>query len=99
MKVDALGLVVELTKSKRSWPMTELIKAHIAQARAGLPGAEEKAAEAIDLLFEYFLKAQVAGSYIDQRGINDQIVDASAQASTLYHLVVACTEVVDYCEQ
>ncbi|WP_244884536.1 AGE family epimerase/isomerase [Marinagarivorans algicola] len=84
--------------TKRSWPMTEVIKANIAQAKAGHKDGEERAAEAIDLLFTYYLDcAKVAGSWVDQRGANDEVVNDFAPASTLYHLMVACTEVVDYC--
>lgn len=84
-------------KTKRSWPMTEVIKANIAQARAGVEGAEERAAAAINILFSYYLDVPIAGSWIDQRGKNDEVLVNIAPASTFYHIIVACKEVADYC--
>ncbi len=84
--------------SKRSWPLTEVIKANIAQANAGHKECEARAGEAINTLFTYYLDAaSVAGSWIDQRGADDEVINDFAPASTLYHLMVACTEAVDYC--
>ena len=85
------------TQCKRSWPMTELIKANIAQARAGFSDCEAKAAQAVDLLFKYYLTVACDGSWLDQRGPEDEISCELAQASTLYHLMCACKELVDYC--
>lgn len=93
-ETDADGQV--LKSSKRCWPITELIKANIAQARAGHCEAEEHAAQAIDKLFEFFLCAQRPGAYVDQLGEDDKVLVGVAPASTLYHLVVAAAEVDDY---
>ncbi len=85
--------------TKRCWPMTEVIKANIAQARAGRDECEQRAADAIHTLFDYFLDVPVKGAYLDQRGADNEVVSAVAPASTLYHLVVACAEVSHYCSQ
>lgn len=84
-------------ETKRSWPMTELIKANIAQARTGQSVCEKQASQGIDTLFRYFLQVPVEGSWVDQRGKDNEVISHYAPASTLYHLVVACAEVVDYC--
>lgn len=84
-------------QTKRTWPMTEVIKANIAQARAGHTECELRAAEAINVLFAQYLEVPVRGSWVDQRGKNDEVINANAPASTLYHLIVACMDVVDYC--
>lgn len=81
---------------KRSWPMTELIKASIARARAGDAAAKTRAANAVDALFRFYLCGQVPGTYIDRRGADDEIITATAPASTLYHLVIAAAELADY---
>lgn len=85
-----------LGATKRSWPMTEVIKANIAQARAGNKACEGRAAAAIETLFTYYLTADIAGTYCDQRGANDEVLMESAPASTLYHLIVAAAEVHAY---
>lgn len=95
--IDENAQVTSRSKTKRCWPITELVKAHIAEARAGNSESQAQAAKAIELLFTYFVSAQLPGAYYDQRGENDQIINATTRASTLYHLVVACGEVSRYC--
>lgn len=85
-----------ITPSKRCWPMTELIKASIAQAREGREGCEENAANAIEALMAYYLQAPVPGAYIDRLDNQDQVLVDFAPASTLYHLIVAAAEVSAY---
>ena len=58
-QVTADGRVTEATK--RLWPMTELIKAAVSQARAGVPGAEAIAAKGIADLQRFYLTTPVAG--------------------------------------
>lgn len=95
-EVKADGSVIKATK--RCWPMTEYIKAGIAQARAGRPEGAEHAAVAIDKLFEYYIcNERDPGLYIDRRGANDEIIDEVTPASTLYHLIVAAAEASAYC--
>lgn len=85
-----------ITPSKRCWPMTELIKASIAQAREGREGCEANAAKAIDAMMAHFLQASVPGAYIDRLDAQDRVLVDVAPASTLYHLIVAAAEVSAY---
>lgn len=82
--------------NKRCWGITELIKASLVQARYGHPDAESIAVRAVDDLFTYYLCASTPGSYVDQRGINDEIVVDNAPASSLYHIIVAAIELQDH---
>lgn len=95
--IDSEATVTLHSGTKRCWPTTELIKAHIAQARAGDSQAEKLAVEAIEQLFTYFINAETVGGYCDQRGENNEVINANIAASTLYHLIVACGEVAQYC--
>lgn len=83
---------------KRCWGITELIKASLVQIRAGNPNAEAIAIKGVDDLFTYYLCASTPGSYVDQRGANDEVVVDVAPASTLYHLIVAAVELIDHCK-
>jgi len=85
-----------LDANKRCWGITELIKASLVQIRMGNPAAEAIAIKAVDDLFQYYLCASTPGAYVDQRGANDEVVMDMAPASTLYHLIVAATELSDH---
>lgn len=85
-----------LDNNKRCWGMTEFIKASLVQMRAGNPDAEAHTIKAVNDLFSYFLCASTPGSYIDQRGAEDEVVVDFAPASTLYHIIVAAMELTDY---
>jgi mannose-6-phosphate isomerase len=87
-----------LQHTKRCWGLTELIKASLVMAREGEPDAEARAASAVDALFRYYLCGTTPGSYVDQRGKNDEVVAAEAPASTLYHLIVLAQELMRYCD-
>lgn len=82
--------------NKRCWGITELIKASLVQIRNGHPEAEAIACKAVDDLFQYYLCASTPGSYVDQRGVNDEIVVDTAPASSLYHIIVAAMELQDH---
>jgi mannose-6-phosphate isomerase len=90
------GRVID--SKKRCWGITELIKASLVQIRAGNPKAEAIAIKGVDDLFDYYLCASTPGSYVDQRGAEDEVVVDVAPASTLYHLIVAAVELIDHCE-
>ncbi len=94
--VKANGDIMEPTK--RCWGITELIKASLVQIRTGNLAAEAVAIKAVDDLFNYYLCAPTPGSYVDQRGANDEVVVDLAPASSLYHLIVAAMELLDHCE-
>jgi hypothetical protein len=50
----------------------------------------------VNNLVDYYLCASTPGSYIDQRGTQNEVLVDFAPASTLYHLIVAATELVDH---
>lgn len=85
--------------SKRCWPMTELVKASIAQASAGKSECEALALKAIQELKATYLSVSTRGAYIDQLDADNNIVADVAPASTLYHLIVAAAEVCSYLEK
>lgn len=86
-----------LDQKKRCWGITELIKASLVMIRDGHPQAEAIAVKGIEDLFTYYLCASTPGSYVDQRGANDEVVVDVAPASTLYHIIVAAMELEDHC--
>ena len=92
--VAADGRIIDA--KKRCWGITELIKASLVQIREGNPKAEAIAIKAVDDLFTYYLCATTPGSYIDQRDEQNEIAVDFAPASTLYHLIVAATELQDH---
>ncbi|MBN7825369.1 AGE family epimerase/isomerase [Bowmanella dokdonensis] len=96
-EMDAQGRVVKA--SKRLWTVTELIKAHLAQADVGLQGAEEEAASSIQALIQYHLNTQVPGFYIERLDERNRPMDQPAPATSMYHLMMACREAVLYCNQ
>jgi len=77
-EVTADGAVINA--SKRLWPMTELIKASLAQAKAHPEQAaeyENNAAKGIDTLFNFYLDSDVTGS-VGQSDISSK--DASIES-------------------
>ncbi len=96
---DAVSYTGEvIDPNKRCWGITELIKASLVQIREGNSDAEAIAIKGVDDLFTYYLCASTPGSYVDQRGANDEVVVDVAPASTLYHLIVAAMELLDHFE-
>lgn len=117
-----------LATTKRCWPMTEFIKASLAQAKANplkRSEYEQHAADGISRLFEYYFDRKVTGyssgslvsnatstyphaslnesdlcsytgSYVDRLDVNNIVCDASAPASTLYHIMMAAIVASDY---
>lgn len=80
--------------SKRCWPMTEWLKAALAQDQA--VGSEHDyrsdALAAITGIQKYFLRPAQPGLYVDAIGAEGKIINDKAPASTLYHLMVAGME-------
>ena len=72
-----------LRQTRRTWPQTELIKAHLAN------GAYGEAARVTDMLLDSYLATQVPGLWVDQFDANGEPRAEVVPASTLYHLVVA----------
>ena len=72
-----------LRASRRTWPQTELIKAHLAQ------GAHDDAARVTDMVLASYLGTRVPGLWVDQFSASGEAHSDVVPASTLYHLVVA----------
>jgi len=77
--------------TKRLWVQTEVIKAHLAMAERGVPGARDMAAAVINALFP---------TYLTYEGLwNDQINSANANiaktipVSTFYHILCMAAEI------
>lgn len=85
-----------IASTKRMWPMTELLKASLVLAQWQPQIYEQKAADALALLFQYYIDPAPAGAYIDQLDGNNQVLSDVAPASTLYHLVIALVESTNY---
>lgn len=97
---DAEGLVVDALiddgcvhrSSRRSWPLTEAVKAEAAAAEAGDAAAAARAAHAIDRLLLVFLGRPVPGGWIDHVDAKGAPLVDGMPASTLYHVFLAAAE-------
>ncbi len=78
----------QLRLSRRTWPQTELIKAHLAN------GAHDDAARVTDMVLGSYLATRVPGLWVDQFDAAGQASADVVPASTLYHLVVAFEELL-----
>lgn len=81
-----------LKSTRRLWPQTELAKAWIALARAGVPGSADKAAAALEALHDIYLRPAPAGAWFDQVDASGRLISNRLPGSTLYHLFVAIVE-------
>lgn len=99
---SALGLLCdtvqygEQSKTLRSWPQTEYLKACIAQARAGHKDMEVQAARLIERIFETYLKTDIRGGWHDQLSSEGTVISTVMPTSTFYHWFCAAAEVSDY---
>ncbi len=104
--LDGSGLAVDecdrggrqVRHSRRAWPQTELIKAHITKAREGVPGAAEAAARVALAVLDTYLATDTPGLWMDQFDGDGRGVTDAAPASTLYHVVVAFRELLLFAE-
>lgn len=78
--------------SHRTWPMTEALKANVAETAAGRPGAAAKAAEVATLLHRHFLTAGHPGGWMDRLDADGAPAAPNMPASTLYHVLCAVDE-------
>jgi mannose-6-phosphate isomerase len=85
-------------RSRRAWVQTELIKAHLAMARRGVPGAGDRAAGVAAGCLSTYLATDVPGLWVDQFDAAGASMSRWAPASTLYHLVVAFRELLLFSE-
>lgn len=89
-ELDDTGRVVR--PSRRAWPQTELIKAQVAAARAGNPGAAEAAAGTAEAFLDSYLGTETPGLWMDQFDGSGAPMSADVPASTLYHVVLGFGE-------
>jgi mannose-6-phosphate isomerase len=100
--LDAGGLAIDecdrsgrqVRKSRRAWPQTELIKAHLTQAQRGVAGKAEAAAKVTTDFLDSYLATDIPGLWMDQYDEAGRGVTDAAPASTLYHVVVAFREMM-----
>jgi mannose/cellobiose epimerase-like protein (N-acyl-D-glucosamine 2-epimerase family) len=100
--LDARGLAVDeldrqgrqVRASRRAWPQTELIKAHLTMAERGHSGAADAAAAVTHAFFDTYLATEVPGIWMDQFDAEGRGVTPNVPASTLYHVVVAFRELL-----
>jgi mannose/cellobiose epimerase-like protein (N-acyl-D-glucosamine 2-epimerase family) len=104
--LDAQGFAIDecdrsgrqARRSRRAWPQTELIKAHLTKAREGRPGAAEAAADVTLEFLDSYLATEIPGLWMDQFDDQGRGISAFAPATTLYHVVVAFRELVLYAD-
>lgn len=77
-------------ESKRLWVQTEVIKAHLAMAESGTPGARDMAAATIEALFPTYLTPM--GMWNDQINACGANIAATIPVSTFYHILCMAAE-------
>ena len=87
---DAVGNVRKFTR--RCWPQTEIAKAWIAQAEAGVEGAAEEARMALVRMDRHYLHHPVVGGWYDQFDRDNRSLVDSIPASSFYHILCAVAE-------
>lgn len=85
---DKSGLIRQETK--RLWVQTEVIKAHLAMAERGVPGARDMAAATIDALFPTYLTPE--GLWHDQINACGTNIAKTIPVSTFYHILCMAAE-------
>lgn len=78
--------------SRRTWPMTEGIKANLAEAAMGRPGAVERAISLADRLHRHFLEGAALGGWMDRLDERSRPATDFMPASTLYHVLCMVDE-------
>jgi len=97
---DREGLIVDEvlidgshhTRSRRTWPTTEAIKANVVEAEWGREESEDKAARLAALLLQRFLAPAPAGGWIDRLDEDGKPATNFMPASTFYHVACAIDE-------
>jgi len=79
-------------RSRRTWPVTEALKANIVEAAAGRERAKERALALANILLGQFLTRDPAGGWIDRLDEHGQPATDVMPASTLYHVMCAINE-------
>lgn len=98
--VDEINVETLTTSGhKRCWPMTEWLKASLAQASTVGNNDYDyllDANVAVSGLMKHFIRNPAQGRYIDQLDTDNQVIGDTAPASTLYHLVMAGHEAINF---
>lgn len=89
----------QVRRSRRAWPQTELIKAHLTKARQGHPEAADAAAEITLSFLGSYLATEIPGLWMDQFDEHGVGVTRAAPATTLYHIFVAFRELILFAGQ
>lgn len=90
-EISAAGALKQPTR--RCWPQTELLKAHLARAESGQDGAAREMAEAaLAGLMEHYIAPAPRGGWIDRFDAKGAPAAEHVPASTLYHLFCAIAE-------
>lgn len=79
--------------SRRTWPQTEALKAHLAMWKAGDEDAAARAVTSFDILMDEYLTP--AGGWIDHYDSDGQVLAKDMPASTGYHVVLAFIELIN----
>lgn len=80
--------------SRRTWPQTEALKAHLATLEAGDAAAAARADLVLSSLFTDYLDGVPKGLWRDHFDGDGRMLAQDAPASTGYHIVLALTEYV-----
>jgi mannose-6-phosphate isomerase len=79
-------------RSRRTWPVTEAIKANLSEIALGRTAAVEKVIALTDRLHDRFLSRNPPGGWIDRLDENGRAATDVMPASTLYHVLCALDE-------
>lgn len=82
----------EMAVTARCWPQTEALKAAIAFEKAGLSVAADFKLAMLEILFEYYLDAPIAGGWYDQIDETGRICAPDMPSSTFYHIYCALAD-------
>jgi mannose-6-phosphate isomerase len=97
---DQAGLIVDevlidgshRTPSHRIWPVTEAIKANVAEALQGRGGTDGRTLALVTQLFDRYLTSRPVGGWIDRLDAHGAHATDFMPASSLYHLASAIDE-------
>ena len=78
--------------SRRTWPQTEALKAHLAMAERGDGYAAARAIMSFDVLMDEYLTPE--GGWIDHFDQNGHVIAQDMPASTGYHVALAFDELI-----
>lgn len=78
--------------SRRLWPQTEFIKAHLALEEAGDAAAGTVADAALDALMRGYFTADPRGGWVDRFDAAGRLTDGRMPVSTFYHIFAAIAE-------